>query len=294
MTSRIILTALGLTLMVCNVSATADDRCIGVPESACRRFVEAVGMRQKNNPKGSLLVIEELSKNYSNNFTIQYTYGRLLAEDKRYEDAIKQLQIALELGHDFENFDIEIYNIIGFSLLMESRYDESIEYFYTIEMSEEFQKKSKDFKIKVYNNFGVAYMQLDRFQEAKEKFEKSKNLGSKLAYKNIEKIDSILESLRNGDVNMPGIFALIVANPTTEIYTQQSLLKVSNKLDIPSSGFTVFRATKGQYYIAMASQVSYPKAEQLKEQANKKGISDAFIGSITSWDNVTKNFYSKN
>jgi tetratricopeptide (TPR) repeat protein len=284
---------LGLAALFALLSAgplRAEESCEGVPPSVCAAFRTAVELREQGKFGDSLARFEVLRREHPGSFPIQYAYGRLLAQMRLYPEAIVQLEATAKLGPATPGFDPGIYNTLGFALLMDTQYEKALEWFGALEKSEHFSGQPKELRTKLYNNSGVAYLQLDRYREAQEQFEKAKELGSQVARNNLVKIASILETLASGDVDVPGVFAVIVASARNEAAAAQQLSNVALKLGVAPSAFGVFLASNGRYLVARASYVSYPKAQLLAEESRKKGIRDAFIGSTTEWTDISARF----
>ena len=233
----------------------------------------------------------ELLKKYPNSFSIGYDYGRLLAQMKEYQASAEALGVALKLGSSSgQLLAPSLYNTIGYVHIMLGDFDQALEYFKMATAPEIYKRLSESSKMKLHNNTGYALMLADRYEESLDEFAKARTLGSRKAVENIEKVKSLIETQEKQNPDLPGIFAVVIHSTRNkeqlDALTHRLLEELQStvskekqqELDRP----VVYIAQNGMYFIALASNSSYAKAQELLSVV-RKVIADAFVSSTTNW-----------
>lgn len=115
-----------------------------------------------------------------------------------------------------------------------------------------------------------------------EEFQQAMRYGSKNASLNIEKVESLIRTQKSEDIDIPGIFAVIVGSAKYEQMIEDQIEKISQILTIQKEDLQVYEAETGRYFFAMGSDLSYAKAQSMKSSIEDK-VSDAFVSSTTRW-----------
>jgi tetratricopeptide (TPR) repeat protein len=211
---------------------------------------------------------------------------------KEYQESAKILGAALKLGSSSgQLLDPSLYNTIGYVHIMQGDFDQALEYFKMATAPEIYKRLSESSRMKLHNNTGYALMLADRYEESLDEFAKARALGSRKAVENIEKVKSLIETQEKQSPDLPGIFAVVIHSTRKkeqlDSLTHRLLEKLRStvsqekrqELDKP----VVYVAKNGMYFIALASNSSYAKAQGLLSVI-RKVISDAFISSTTNWE----------
>lgn len=275
-----------LTLCAALLAVPIDAQALpidDVPLEQKAALAEAIKLRNGNDQDGALAKFKLLRTTVPNSFTINFEYGRLLAQMKRYHEASEVLDMAIKLMDRVDTKYLTIYNTKGFVLLMLNDFERALDFFLMEINSSQFGIKSDSLRMKVHNNAGLACLQLDRYVEAQKHFLIAKELGSKLAEKNIEIISSILETARASNEDLPGIFTTAVGSVKNSSQATVRMNELALKLKVPSSNLLLFKQSNGIYQITLGSNYSYRKAERLVKEARAKGVEDAFVASTTDW-----------
>jgi tetratricopeptide (TPR) repeat protein len=265
------------------VPVAVGSQSVDVPPELRAPLAEAMKLRSEGDQNGSSAAFKRLLAVAPNSFTINYEYGRLLAQMKRYRDASEALDSAIRLIDGRDTSDLAVYNTKGFVLLMLNQSDQALDFFRMELGAPKFSSLPAAARMKVHNNAGLAYLQLDRYVEAQQQFEIARALGSSLAMKNLEIIDSIVQTLKASSEDVPGIFAPVVGSAKRDTEIEVRIAAVAAKLGVPSTSLRLFKQGNGIYQIAQGANLSYRKAERLAKEARAKGIEDAFVASTAEW-----------
>ena len=263
-----------------------------VPQAAQTQVTLAENYRDQDLFAQSQQIYTVLRTKYPKSFVIAYNYGRLLAQMKQYQKSAETLQAALQLGTQQQPFpDPTLYNTIGYVYIMQRDFDQALEYFKKAASPELYTRLPENIQMKLHNNTGYALMLADRYEESLQEFKQAKMLGSKKAEENIEKVRSLIETQEKQDPNLPGVFAVIIGSSRmqerldsmSQLLMEQIQPVVSQEKWQEINKPVVYVAKNGMYFITLASNLSYAKAQQLLPLA-KKAISDAFVSSTTNWE----------
>jgi tetratricopeptide (TPR) repeat protein len=277
-----------LTQAVAAQEAVQSD----VPAEAAAQFAAAETYKDQNEFEQSQQVYSWLRTNYPNSFTIAYNYGRLLAQMKEYQKSAEILAAVLKAGEDPGQVpDPSIYNTIGFVHIMLGDFEQAIECFNKAAAPKIYERLSATTKMKLHNNTGLAMMLADRYEESLQEFAQAKELGSRKAAENIEKVKSLIETQEKQNPDIPGIFAVVIhstrdkerLDAKTDDLTKkiQSALSKEKQQDLDEP--VVYLAKNGMYFITLASNSSYAKAQELLTDV-RKVVNDAFVSSTTNWE----------
>ena len=182
-------------LMVTSIASIAQPQ--DVPPEQQTTFAEAMKLRATaGKQEGAYLLFTQVHAAAPGSFTVNYEYGRLLAQMKKYREASEVLDTAIKLMDRLDTGELTVYNTKGFVLLMLNQYDQAIDFFRKEINSPKFSKLPSEARMRVHNNAGLAHLNLNQYIEAQQHFEIARSLGSSLAKKNLEIIGSILETLR--------------------------------------------------------------------------------------------------
>ena len=237
----------------------------------------------------------ELWKKYPNSFSIVYDYGRLLAQMKEYQESAKILGAALKLGSSSgQLLDPSLYNTIGYVHIMQGDFDQALEYFKMAADPKTYNCLAETTRMKLHNNTGYALMLADRYEESVQQFAQAKALGSRKAVDNIEKVKSLIETQEKQSPDLPGIFAVVIHSTRNKeqldaltrrlMEELQGLQGITSKEKQPELNKPlVYVAQNSMYFIALASNSSYAKAQGLLSVV-RKVIADAFVSSTTNWE----------
>ena len=265
---------------------------IDVPAEAAAQFAAAEAWKDQNQLEQSQQVYSELRTKYPNSFTIAYNDGRLLAQMKEYQKSAEVLAAALKTGEGRGQIpDPSIYNTIGYIYIMLGDFDQAIECFNKAAAPKIYERLSATTKMKLHNNTGIAMMLADRYEEALREFEQAKQLGSRKAVENIEKVKSLAETQEKQNPDLPGIFAVVIhstkskeqLNDITQALMEKIQPAVSKKQQEDLGKPVVYLAKSGMYFITLASNSSYAKAQELLATV-RNVINDAFVSSTTNWE----------
>ncbi|MDU9050161.1 MAG: hypothetical protein Q3M30_15040 [Candidatus Electrothrix sp. Rat3] len=288
---KLLIQVFALVLLI-QTAAAQDAVQNDVPSEAKTQQALAESYKNHDLLEQSRQEYTELRKKYPNSFSIGYDYGRLLAQMKEYQESAKILGAALKLSSSSgQLLDPSLYNTIGFVHIMQGDFDQALEYFKMATAPEIYKRLSESSRMKLHNNTGYALMLADRYEESLDEFAKARALGSRKAVENIEKVKSLIETQEKQSPDLPGIFAVVIHSTRKkeqlDALTHRLLEKLRStvsqekrqELDKP----VVYVANNGMYFIALASNSSYAKAQGLLSVI-RKVISDAFISSTTNWE----------
>ena len=272
--------------------AAQDTVLNDVPAEAASQHAVAESYKTSNLLEQSRQEYSELLKHYPNSFSITYDYGRLLAQMKEYQESAKILKAALQLGtKQGQLLDPSLYNTIGYVHLRMGEFDQALEYFKMAAAPEIYKRLSESTKMKLHNNTGFVLMLVDRYEEALREFAKARDLGSQTAVKNIDKVNSLIETQEKQNPDLPGIFAVVIhsTKSTKQLDTLARTLTKKIQEEVPKekqqelNNPVVYIMNNDMYVITLASNSSYAKARTLLAVV-KKVIPDAFISSTTNWE----------
>lgn len=212
---------------------------------------------------------------------------------KEYQESAKILEAALKLGSDSSGqlLDPSLYNTLGYVHLRMGEFDQALEYFKMATAPEIYKRLSESTRMKIHNNTGFALMLIDRYEEALDEFAKARDMGSQIAVKNIDKVNSLIETQEKQNPDLPGIFAVVIhstksikqldtlASTLTEKIQKAAPKAKQQELNNP----VIYVMNNGMYVITLASNSSYAKARALLAVV-KKVIPDAFVSSTTNWE----------
>ena len=224
------------------------------------------------------------------NFCVNYELGRHFTRSKKFDEARGFLTDAIKNASFEDHSSFAVWNVVGFTYLQQKQFEKALENFEKQEGHSAFRLLSKKNRMKVYNNAGYTLIQLARYGEALDYLNHAAGLGSVLALKNIAIVESITETLEAEDKNIPGIFSAVVASSRTSSGVQPIIDTMASKLGAEADEFFVFRTSNGRYSISLGAYESYPRALERRTNAVSKGISDAYVASISEWADVTDEF----
>lgn len=232
----------------------------------------------------AILIYEEILRKDPNNIKIKYKLALLYVKMKDYKKASNDLySILLQHGNTSE-VSSNIYNILGWTYLMQEDLDQALTTFKIASSPNNYKKLDNTNKMKVSNNTGYTLMLMDRYEEALVQFEQAVKLGSTKAKLNIQKINSIIEVQKNQDINIPGIFLVILKSVKEENKLVPIIEELATKLLVNINDFVIYKTTTNTFRISLGNNYSYNKAEEILKDVKEKGISDAFVTSSTQWN----------
>lgn len=232
----------------------------------------------------AILIYEEILRKDPNNIKIKYKLALLYVKMKDYKKASNDLySILLQYGNTSE-VSSNIYNILGWTYLMQEDLDQALTTFKIASSPNNYKKLDNTNKMKVSNNTGYTLMLMDRYEEALVQFEQAVKLGSTKAKLNIQKINSIIEVQKNQDINIPGIFLVILKSVKEENKLVPIIEELATKLLVNINDFVIYKTTTNTFRISLGNNYSYNKAEEILKDVKEKGISDAFVTSSTQWN----------
>lgn len=278
--------SLVLILIIFSNYTLADNKeeNFDIPAEFVKKFTTAEDFREQRKFDLSYSIYKELKKELPKNFLISYSYGRLLAQMKRFNASFEELQVALTLGEEKEHLpEPSIHNTMGWVSLMSDNYDQALEQFTIAKEDYVYTKLSERTKMKLHNNTGYTLMLLDRYDESLKEFELASNLGSYKAKLNIEKVQSLINTQENQNPDLPGVFAVVVGSAKYETRINNIIKTASKVYAKELEEFDTYLAKTGRYFITIGSNYSYTKARQIKNKINEQGIIDVFVSSTTSW-----------
>ncbi|CAK8722648.1 hypothetical protein GCAAIG_12315 [Candidatus Electronema halotolerans] len=287
---RVLAQLLFIILLMQTVAAQEAVQ-IDVPAEAAAQFAAAEAYKDQNQFEQSQQIYSGLRTKYPNSFTIAYNYGRLLAQMKEYQKSAEVLAAALKTGEGRGQIpDPSIYNTIGYVHIMLGDFDQAIECFKTAAAPKIYDLLADATQMKLRNNTGYALMLADRYEESLQEFTQAKQLGSRKAVDNIEKVKSLIETQEKQSPDIPGIFAVVIHSTKSKEQlndiTQALMEKIQpaaskNQQDLGKP--VVYLAKSGMYFITLASNSSYAKAQELLTTV-RKVVNDAFVSSTTNWE----------
>jgi tetratricopeptide (TPR) repeat protein len=291
---RIFVFFAAVVLIIRGAAFAADPAVLlDVPAEAKAKYDEAEALRAKDKLNASYPIYAELLQKYSSSFSVNYGYGLLLAQMKRFPESGEALKIALNIGTAKEQIlDPSIWNSIGWVAIMNGNFDQAIEYFKTAKNDPKtYASLREETKMKLHNNAGYALMLMDRYEEANEEFHKAELLGSEKAKENIEKIHSLIETQKKQDPDIPGVFTVVVLSVKNKDWLDKSIQSITGRIRSSAYGqelkdtdaIDVYLAKNGMYLLALGGNYSYAKAQRILEKV-KKTAPDAFVSSTTNWE----------
>ncbi|MCI5139296.1 MAG: hypothetical protein D3922_13005 [Candidatus Electrothrix sp. AR1] len=263
-----------------------------MPSEAEDQLAVAESYKNRDLLEQSQQEYTELLKKYPNSFSIGYDYGRLLAQMEEYQESAKILGAALKLGSSSgQLLDPSLYNTMGYVHIMQGDFDQALEYFKMATAPEIYKRLSESSRTKLHNNTGYALMLADRYEESLDEFAKARALGSRKAVENIEKVKSLIETQEKQSPDLPGIFAVVIHSTRNKEQLDALTRGLLEELQGTASKEkqqelnkpVVYVAQNGMYFIALASNSSYAKAQGLLSVV-RKVITDAFVSSTTNWE----------
>jgi tetratricopeptide (TPR) repeat protein len=134
-------------------------------------------------PDDAMEIVKEIvrDKNNANKVWAYNLWGVMLADQKKYDEAIKMFNIAL----DEDSESVLVYNNLGNVYSDEGDYNEAKKYYEkAIDLDPQYSPS--------YNNLGIVYSDEGHYNEAKESYEKAIDLDPQytLAYNNLGNVYS--------------------------------------------------------------------------------------------------------
>ena len=182
------------------------------------------------------------------------------------------------------------YNLIAFAHLQEGDLEIAAKLFRRQTEIPEFSHLPADDRMKIHNNLGYTLIQLARYQEALTSLRAAEKLGSQKAKFNIQKVESLIESLKDQAVDAPGVFAVVLASFSRKENVPGGIKVSARRAGVGEADVQVFKAEGSRYLITIGAFSSYPGAEAHLKAAKSAGVSDAWISTTTEWQNMTAEF----
>jgi tetratricopeptide (TPR) repeat protein len=219
-------------------------------------------------------------------FCLLYELARYLVSNSDNDTARQLLTRSVRVASDKNRAEFAPYNVIGFTYLAEKRFDEALENFSMQIDSPDFSNFPKDLQGKVWNNAGYTMIQMGRYSEAKEMLVRAQAAGNPNATRNLQALDSLVATLSSSDINLPGVFAAVVASAKSISAAQQEEAKAKKAIPAMAADIQIFKMGNGRYSITIGDYRSYPRAIKDRDAAIKAGIRDAYVTSLTDWELV--------
>ncbi len=170
-----------------------------IPDTVVETFANAREMRKKGEADTAIEKLKAVIKKQPDYYLAHYNLALALARKRKYNEAIKHFEKAIEIKNKKNIKDPGIYNSFGWVLLLKGDYDRAEKYF-LLALSREKEFKKKEVK-KILNNLGFLYLYKKNLSKAEKFFTRAaKEFGSTLAKNNLNMLKSIKirqERLRN-------------------------------------------------------------------------------------------------
>lgn len=262
----------------------ADNIDTDIPPEYKERYALVEKLDKSENDKAYEEYIF-LREKLPNSFSVAYGFGRLLARMKRYQKSDELLKEALNLGtNNRKILNLSIYNTLGWVSIMNANYDQALEYFDEALKENVYKNVSVNTRMKTHNNKGYTLMLLDRYEESLVEFRKASGLGSEKAKYNIERVNSMIETQKKQDQDIIGVFAPVIFSLKNKESIAPVIEFLSKQYGIVQDKLKIYVSKTKIYIITYGSNYSYVEALRIKEDMEKKGISDAYVYSTTSWE----------
>ena len=194
---------------------------------------------------------------------------------------------AAEVATDADFSKQAVFNVLGYNDLKEKIYESAVSYFNTQIENSNFLSLPPETRMKVFNNLGYTLLQLDQYEAAKSNLYQAVALGSSLARKNLEVVDSILAVQIKNDPDLPGVFAVAIVSLRNSDALEAYVKDAADRLNDSIEKFGVFARENGMFTVTYGVGMSYPKSDEMRAEALSAGFSDAYIVSTARWQNVT-------
>jgi tetratricopeptide (TPR) repeat protein len=218
-------------------------------------------------------------------FCVLYERGRNLLNLKSYEDALKALRRAAIIATPEDHSKQAIYNIIGYTLIQEKKFDQAVLAFQAQVKNDQFTNLPVATQTKVFNNSGLAYLRLNQYENARENFMKAVANGSVLAKANLAIVDSLISVQTKGDADVPGIFSVSLHSQRGEKDLIDDIENFSQQLAVSSDELLIYQRTNDMLSVTYGENLSYAKAQEYQRTAIDHGFSSAQIVSTETWEN---------
>ncbi len=277
-----------LALIVLHPSAAQSADCTHtIPTEEAREFQNALNARANKDKEGALKLLKEIQVKLGDNFCVLHEIGRTYVHLNEYEQASESLLNAVEIATDADLSKNAVYNVLGYNDLKEKNYESAVSYFKTQTKNPNFLSLPPETRMKVFNNLGYTLLQLDQYEAAKSNLLQAVALGSSLARKNLEVVDSILAVQHKNDPELPGIFAVAIASSRNKDALKATVENAASRLNTSTEKFRIFDRGNEMFTVTYGVAMSYPKSDEMREEALSAGFSDANIVSTSRWQNVT-------
>jgi tetratricopeptide (TPR) repeat protein len=220
-------------------------------------------------------------------FCINYEIGRNFLNLKEYDRALTSLQLAAGVAGPEDRSKQAIFNIIGYTWLEKKEYSQAALALEAQLNDDQFANLPVAKQTKVFNNTGFAYLRLNQYEPAQKNFEKALANGSKLAQANLAIVDSLISVQTKGDADIPGIFSVSLHSQGTDEGLLKTLNDFATDLGVSATELNIYRRGSGMLSVTFGANLSYTKAEEMKQKAISVGISSAYVVSPTAWTNVS-------
>lgn len=265
------------------VASSCDDR--GIDAGIARNVLL---LSELSAPTGDEILNEVLSLTSPEapQFCILYEIGRYYTRSGNYPLARDYLQRAIQEEAAEDKKTYAVLNVIGFTFLREGNVDAALDFFQKQRSDTNFSSLPTIQRTKVFNNLGYTLMQLGRFDEAETNLLEAKKLGSNLAERNLQALRSLRATVASDSNDIPGVFAAVVGSSKSKLGAEKAILPLASRLGVPPTDLFVFEMDNGRYSLTFGSYESYPKALESVDLARSKGINDAYVSSLTKWNEI--------
>lgn len=257
------------------------DNCASVEVKEHSEILAFLQSRDEMSDLAEIQIREAIEKKPS--FCLLYEYGRHLTREGEYKQARASLSKAIKLAEPSHLRYYAPRNVIGFTYLSESNFDAALLEFKKQIEADSFRFLSDDTKVKVYNNAGYTLIQLGRYDEAEDFLASAVKLGSVKAVRNIAALNSLVSSLEQGSIDVPGVFAAVVGSAKSEDVARSLRKELASKMSLPENDIEIFRMQNGILSLTIGSYRSYPRSLIDRDRSVSAGIEDAYVASLSDW-----------
>ncbi len=161
-----------------------------IPDAVVDKLANAREMRKKGEADAAIEKLKAIIKKQPDYYLAHYNLALALARKRKYGEAIKYFEKAIEIKKKKNISDPGIYNSFGWVLLLKGDYDRAEKYL-LLALSREKELKKKDVK-KILNNLGLLYLYKRNLPKSEKFFRRAaKEFNSLLAKNNLNMLNSI-------------------------------------------------------------------------------------------------------
>ncbi len=221
-----------------------------------------------------------------------YSLARFLTQAEDYDTARHYIAEALESPTEVDLQQTAPWNVIGYTFLQERDMQNALRAFRHQLTHTSFDALPQNTQMKVFNNTGYTAMQVGQYDVAIDALAKSADLGSRTGARNLEIAESIVSTLKSGDIDAPGVFTTVLRSLKHKENVEPALKEAADLLGSDEE-LSVFLSQNDYYAIAFGAYESFPKSEIRQRLARSNGFPDAYSTSVAEWKDVTVEFMGK-